>query len=139
MSKSNFLNFLVEETLKLHSQTTSFCDLERKLIDYDILFLRGEFVPQIQMLRFQSHWGMIDIPINWSCFNLEQGQDYYWVRAGDPEETLLKVMAKKWDSQVNSLLIMQAEGYCYIIGLKESDEFYLRDLINPQEILTKAA
>jgi len=139
MSKSNFLNFLVDEAFELHSQVDSFCDLERKLSDYEILFLRGEFIPQIQMLRFRSHLGPIDIPINWSCFSLEQGQDYHWIKAGDPEEALLKVMTKKWNPEIKSLLIMQAEGYCYMIGLKETDEFYLKDLVNPQEILTKVA
>lgn len=139
MSKSNFLNFLVDETFRIQESSQQFCDLERKLKDFSIDFLRGEFIPQIQMLRFKTSMGLLDVPINWSCFNLEQGEDYKWIHNGNDQENLLKVMKSSWNQELKSLLIMQAQGYCYLIGLKESDEFYLKDLVNPQEIFIKAA
>lgn len=140
MSKSNFLNFLVDETFRLHeSSVQNFCDLERKLKDYSISFMRGEFIPQIQMLRFSTPMGVLDVPVNWSCFNLEQGEEYKWITSTNDEESLLQVMQHSWDQHLKSLLIIQSQGYCYLVGLKESDEFYLQDLVNPQEILYKAA
>lgn len=139
MSKSNFLQFLVDETLKLHSEIHLFSDLERKLNDYDIPFLKGTFIPQIQMLRFEGPMGIIDVPANWYCFHFELNEDYHWIQSADDEALLLHVLRKSWSSQIHSLLIMQADGYCYIAGLKESDEFYLQDLVNPQEQLRKAA
>ncbi|HLW58052.1 MAG TPA: hypothetical protein VKY27_11725 [Bacteriovoracaceae bacterium] len=139
MSKSNFLNFLVDETFRIQESSLQFCDLERKLKDFSIAFLRGEFIPQIQMLRFETPMGVLDVPITWSCFDLEQGEDYKWINTSNDQESLLKVMKKSWNPELKSLLIMQAQGYCYLIGLKECDEFYLKDLVNPQEIFIKAA
>lgn len=140
MSKSNFLSFLVDETFRLQSQNArTFCDLERKLTDYGISFLRGEFIPQIQMLRFNTPMGILDVPINWSSFALDEGRDYNWIKNGSDQEELLNVMKASWNPEMKSLLVMQAQGYCYIISLTESDEFYLKDLINPQEILLKSA
>lgn len=140
MSKFNFLTFLVDETFRLNSAThQSLGDLERKLADYGISFLRGQFIPQIQMLRFATPMGQLDIPINWSCFALEHGQDFSWVQTTNDNDGLLSIMKASWQSQIKSLLITQSQGYCYIIGLKENDEFYLQDLTNPQEILLKVA
>lgn len=140
MNKSNFLDFLVDETFRSNtSAKQTLGDLERKLTDYSISFLRGEFIPQIQMLRFATPMGQLDIPVNWSCFALDQGQDYCWVQAQNDVDGLLAIMKASWKNTIKSLLITQSQGYCYIIGLKESDEFYLQDLTNPQEILLKVA
>lgn len=139
MSKPNFLSLLVDETLTLHDSILSFNDLERKLSDYSISYVRGEFIPQIQMLRFNTPMGLIDVPINWSCFALDQGKDYCWVTEKNDSENLLKVMRVSWDAKIKSLLVIQSQGYCYLVGLKEADEYYLRDLVNPQEVLIKAA
>lgn len=140
MSKSNFLNFLVDETLRHHRDDFhAFSDLERKLSDYGISFLRGEFIPQIHMLRFITPMGVIDIPTNWSSFSLEHGQGYCWVKSDTDGDGLLHILQQAWQPSMKSLLVTHSEGYCYIIGLKESDEYYLEDLVNPQEILLRAA
>lgn len=140
MNKSNFLNFLVDETFRHNTATQqTLSDLERKITDYSISFLRGEFIPQIQMLRFATPMGRLDIPVNWSCFALDQGQDYCWVQTQNDVDGLLTIMKASWNSSIKSLLVTQSQGYCYIIGLKESDELYLQDLTNPQEILLKVA
>lgn len=139
MTKANLLNFLVEETYQLENNHLTFSDLERKLYDFEISFLRGEFIPQIQMLRFHTPMGTIDVPVNWSCFALDQGREYHWITASNDEDNLLKVMKLSWDKELKSLLVLQSDGYCYLIGLKEADEYHFDDLINPQEILIKAA
>lgn len=139
MSKTNLLSFLVEETFLLDKNHLSFSDLERKLYDFSISFMRGEFIPQIQMLRFRAPMGTIDVPVNWSCFALDHGCDYVWITTNNDEDNLLKVMKISWDKELKSLLVLPSDGYCYLIGLREADEYYLKDLVNPQEILIKAA
>lgn len=140
MQRSNFLNFLVDETFRIQEKSyNELWSLERKLVDYRINFLRGEFIPQIQLLRFQTPLGIIDIPVNWSCFALEQGQDYTHLRSDNDPERFLAILKSSWDKNLSSLLITHAQGYCYIIGLSEADERHLDDLINPQEIFIKTA
>lgn len=139
MSKSNFLDFLVDETLQPHFPTSQHCDLERKLHDYGISYIKGEFIPQIQMLRFHTAIGLMDIPINWSYFTLDHGKDYTWLNESNDEEGLLFILKGQWKKSIKSLLITQAAGHCYIVALQESEEFYLQDLTNLQEMLVKSA
>lgn len=140
MKKSNFLNFLVDETFRLqetnHSELSS---LEHKLKDYGIHYLRGEFIPQTQLLRFYAPMGILDIPTNWSCFALEHGQDYTHLRADNDPENFLSILKSAWKKDLSSLLITQSQGYCYIIGLGLADEEHFADLINPQEIFIRTA
>ena len=140
MQKSNFLNFLVDETFRIQEKShNELWSLERKLNDYRINFLRGEFIPQTQLLRFKTPLGLLDIPINWSCFAPEVGRDFTHLRSDNDPESLLAILKSSWDKNLSSLLITQAQGYCYIIGLSQTDEQHFEDLINPQEIFIRTA
>ncbi|WP_408098269.1 hypothetical protein ACJVC5_04975 [Peredibacter sp. HCB2-198] len=140
MTESDFLTFLVDETLKLQkSGEVELSSLELKLTDYGLSYLKGEFLPQSQVLRFQSPFGLLDIPINWSVFSLEStsGKDVILSSDNDPD-MLLAVLKTAWNSEHERMLIIHADGFCYIVGLKAGEELHLHDLQNPQEWLKAA-
>lgn len=140
MSEKDFLSFLVDETLKLQqSGEQELSSLELKLNDYGLDFLKGEFIPQSQMLRFNTSFGPLDIPINWSMFamNDSQSTDYVLSHENDNDH-FLKVIKTAWKQDLNQLLITHADGFCYLVGLRAGEEGHLHDLLNPQEWLTAA-
>ena len=64
MAETDFLSFLVDETLKLQkSGESTLSSLEQKITDYKLSFLKGEFIPQSQVLRFKTKFGDLDIPL----------------------------------------------------------------------------
>jgi hypothetical protein len=140
MGQNDFLSFLVDETLKLQQNgEASLSSLELKLNDYGLEFLKGEFIPQSQMLRFKTSFGPLDIPINWSIFAAETSHsvDYVLTIENDYDH-LLKVLRTAWDRNLEQLFITHAEGFCYIVGLRAGEENHLHDLMNPQELLNAA-
>lgn len=140
MAETDFLSFLVDETLKLQkSGEVELSSLELKLNDYKLTFLKGEFIPQSQMLRFNSSFGLIDIPINWSIFSLDATETTDQVISQDNDhDHLLEVMRAAWNKSFSKLLVTHADGFCYIVGLKMGEEFYIHDILNPQELLKAA-
>lgn len=140
MAEADFLSFLVDETLKLQKNgEVQLSSLELKLKDYGLSFLKGEFIPQSQVLRFHGPFGQFDIPVNWSVFTLEASgpSDVLLSATNDPDH-LLKVFQKSWTSELNQLLITHADGFCYIVALKVGEESHLHDLLSPQEWLKAA-
>ncbi|WPU65327.1 hypothetical protein [Peredibacter starrii] len=140
MTESDFLAFLVDETLKLQkSGEVELSSLELKLNDYGLSYLKGEFLPQSQVLRFKTSFGVLDIPINWSVFALEStsGHDVILSESNDPD-LLLTVLKTAWVPDHERMLIIHADGFCYIVGLKTGEELHLHDLQNPQEWLKAA-
>lgn len=136
----DFFSFLVDETLKLQqSGEAQLSSFELKLSDYNLGFIKGEFIPQSQVLRFKTSFGLIDIPINWSVFSLENesGHDHV-ISAENDHDHLLELMKIHWNSAYNKLLITHADGFCYVVGLKVGEEYYIHDLLNPQELLKAA-
>lgn len=141
MAESDFLSFLVDETMKLQSSgEEKLSSLELKLKDYGISYFKGSFIPQTQLLRFQTTFGLIDIPVTWSAFNLQAAgeTDVIFSENTDPDH-LLKIMKGTWHQDMTKLLITHADGFCYMVGLKAGEENHLHDLLNPQELLLKAA
>ncbi len=137
MAETDFLSFLVDETLKLHkSGGDNLSCLELKLCDYGLSFLKGEFIPQTQMLRFISTLGIIDIPVNWSIFDT-QSLDHV-VTAKNDHDYLLEILRKSWLPTLEQLLITHADGFCYIVGVRAGEEYHLHDVLNPQEMLRAA-
>ena len=136
----DFLTFLVDETLKLQkSGEGELSSLEHKLSDYKLQFLKGEFIPQSQMLRFNGSFGVIDIPVNWSVFAIEAGSgDVVLSEENDPDH-LMHVMKHVWNPQFSKMLITHADGFCYIVGLEAGDERHIHDLLVQEEWFTKAA
>ena len=140
MTESDFLAFLVDETLTLQkSGEVALSSLELKLKDYGLAYLKGEFLPQSQVLRFQSPFGVLDMPINWSVFSLDHtaGKDVILSESNDPDH-LLAVLRTAWMPDHERMLIIHADGFCYIVGLKTGEELHLHDLQNPQEWLKAA-
>jgi hypothetical protein len=132
--EKDFLTFLVDETMNLSGDLTS---LEHKLQDYELQFLRGEFIPQLRMLRFQTVFGALDIPINWSVFEDTKPEGIV-IDASSDEGHLFKVLRSAWDFRMKQILVTHADGFCYLVGFKAGEEVHLRDIMNPQEILKAA-
>lgn len=138
MEKSGFLTFLVEETLKLQdSGEGNLSSLELKLNDYGLNFLKGEFIPQSQLLRFNAPFGVMDVPANWSIFACE-GDSYTLLDKQTDQDDFFTVMKHAWKLPIEKILILHADGFCYMVGLKVGEDSHLRDLINPQEWLKTA-
>lgn len=141
MAEADFLSFLVDETIKLQrSGEEKLSSLELKLKDYSISYFKGSFHPHTQLLRFQTQMGVLDIPVTWSAFNLEDSNitDVILSEDNDPD-LLFHVMKASWHQDMTKLLVTHADGFCYIVGLKAGEENHLHDILNPQELLIKAA
>mgnify|MGYP003524286540 CR=1 FL=1 len=140
MSDKDFVSFLLDETLKLQkSGEVKLSSLELKLSDYGLNFLKGEFNPQTQVLRFNAPFGNLDVPVNWSVFSVENSHAHYTLldEKNDVDDFFF-IIKSAWKQSIEKLLITHDDGFCYIIGLKEGEEAHLHDLLNPQEWLKSA-
>lgn len=140
MADTDFLSFLVDETLKLQkSGEVELSSLELKLNDYKLNFLKGEFIPQSQMLRFITSFGKLDIPVNWSIFAIDStdGADIVLSKENDQDQ-LFEVLRSSWNPEFSKILVTHADGFCYLVGLRPVEEAHLHDLLNPQ-VWLKAA
>jgi len=127
MKEKDFLSLLVDETFELQkSHQADVSHLEHQLRDFNLNFLKGEFIPQLQMLRFTTSLGQLDLPVNWSHFSDET--ELVLSSQNDPD-LLFTVLEKSWLKKMTKLLITHADGFCYLVGLRKDEEFYLRDLI----------
>lgn len=140
MAETDFLTFLVDETLKLQgSGEAKLSSLELKLKDYRLPFLRGVFVPQSQMLSFKTHFGPLDIPVNWSVFSMDSVHTTDIILSADHDpDHLFEILRSAWNPAFTKILITHAEGFCYLVGLELQDETHIHDLLNPQEWLRAA-
>ena len=137
MADKDFVSFLVEETFKLQqSGDDKLSSLDLKLNDYALSYVKGEFIPQLQTIRFITPFGLLDIPVNWSCFDLEYtSRSYSLLGTHNDKDHFFEVIKKAWDDSLERLLVVHADGFCYLVGLKEGDEVYLHDLLHPQHWL----
>jgi hypothetical protein len=139
MSDTDIFTFLVDETLKLHqSGGLDLSRLELKLQDYSLSYLRGEFIPQIQMLRFNLKGQIMDVPINWDIFNPEVTTLHQILSIDIDRDHLFDVLKSVWLKELRKLLIIHSDGFSYIVGLTAAQEVHLHDLLNPQECLRAA-
>jgi hypothetical protein len=146
MKEKDFLSFLVDETFKLQiSGEAELSSLELKLRDYGLIFFRGEFVPQLQIFRFWTSFGILDIPINWSVFaadtinyrDKKSSLDHVIDNENDNDH-LLCVLRSVWPDDLQKILITHAEGFCYVVGLRLGEDSHLHDLLNPTGFLNAA-
>lgn len=134
MRNQDFVSFLVDETLKLQeSGEVELSSLELKLNDYGLSFLKGEYIPQAQVLHFVTPFGPLDIPVNWSVFM--GGSNHTLLEEGHDPDCFLSVIKAAWNKPLSKLLITHADGFCYLVGLKAGEDAHVHDLINPQEWL----
>lgn len=134
MAETNFLSFLVNETLKLQKNGEArLSSLELKLKDYKLNFIKGEFIPQSQVLRFESHFGRLDFPINWSVFSIESESSNFVLEKDNDKDCLFSILSSAWNKSFTKILVTHADGFCYLVGLEAGDECRLRDIINPQQ------
>ena len=140
MGEKDFVSFLVDETLKLQkSGEVELSSLELKLKDYDLDFLKGEFIPQSQVLRFNTSFGVLDIPVNWSVFSIENSlAEYTLLDEKQDTDFFFTVIKHAWNRPLEKLLITHDDGFCYLVGLKLGEDVHLHDLLNPQEWLKAA-
>lgn len=133
----SFVAKLVDETLALQKRgQDSLSSLELKISDYGLNFMKGSFIPQSQVLRFQSSIGTFDVPMNWSIFNHSHeatvlSQDH------DPD-LFFQVIKAAWKLPLEQILVMHADGFCYLVGLKKNEASHLHDLMHPQRWLKTA-
>jgi hypothetical protein len=140
MREKDFVTFLVDETLNLQKKReVGLLSLESKLNDYRLNFIKGEFIPQSQILRFKAPFGNLDVPINWSVFSVENSTtDHVILDAKNDVDHFFSIIKTAWNSPIHKLLITHADGFCYLVGLKLGEENHLHDLIKPQEWLKSA-
>lgn len=137
MSTPDFFTFLVDETLKLQEGgEKKLSRYELKLTDYSLTYLKGEFIPQLHSLRFKGHFGVLDIPVNWSLFD-NCSEDVVLSSENDRDH-FFEVISKLWNQETSKLLVTHADGFCYLVALKAEEEIHLRDLQNHQEWLEVA-
>lgn len=135
----DFVTFLVDETLRLQNRgEMKLSSLELKLNDYELHYLKGEYLPQLQMLRFSSSVGPLDIPSNWSFFSTEVDSDFVLLDEMNDRDNFFSVIKSIWHETVEKILVIHADGFCYIVGMLAGEETHLHDLINPQEWLKSA-
>jgi len=136
----DFLSFLVNETLKLQdSGESNLASLELKLMDYKLDFIKGHFIPQIKMLRFELNSGVLDVPINWKLFDFsDEETNFKLLNEKNDKDSFYKVLTKYWNKKFSSLLIIHSDGFCYVVGLKAGEENYLHDLINQAAVFRAA-
>lgn len=136
---TDFLSFLVDETLKLQkSGEAGLSTFEHKLSDYKMNYLKGEFIPQTQMLRFITKFGVLDMPVNWSVFSVEAGSGDVVLTSEEDQDHLFEVMKMAWNPSLTKMLVTHADGFCYLVGLEAHDELHLKDLLAPIEWMKAA-
>lgn len=136
---ADFLSFLVDETLKLQkSGESELSSLELKLKDYGLQFIKGEFIPQTQMLRFKCAFGPLDVPVNWSIFSPDKSPGHTLLNQKNDSEHFFAVLGSAWKGDIENVLITHADGFCYLVGMKAGEDSCLHDLLNPQEWLKSA-
>ena len=140
MAEKDFLGFLVDETLKL--QKSGECELSSlalKLKDYGLTYLKGEYIPQSQVLRFKATFGNLDIPVNWSVFDSSNSHnDSVVLDEKNDIDHFFSVLKSAWDDRFVKILVTHDAGFCYLVGLKSGEVAHLHDLLNPQEWLKSA-
>lgn len=138
MANNDFLTFLVDETLKLQSRgEEKLSSLEQKLSDYGLNAWKGEFIPQSQVLRFRTPLGNLDVPMNWSVFSCI-GSDHRILDKNNDLDNFFTVIKTAWKLPLEKVVIIHADGFCYLVGLTQDQECHLHDLLNPQEWLKTA-
>ena len=140
MGNSDFLAFLVEETMKLQKNgEVELSSLELKLKDYGLPFFKGEFIPQFKILRFHTSFGQLDVPINWSIFShASQDSGHTVLDEKNDTDHFFTVIRSAWNTSFEKILVTHDDGFCYLVGLKAGDETHLHDLTNPQQWLKSA-
>lgn len=140
MSEKDLISFLLDETLKLQkSSNGDLSRLELKLSDYGISFLKGEFIPLTQTLHFETPFGVLDVPVNWSIFSIENSLAQYTILNEKKDvDHFFSVIKTAWKKPIEQLLITHDDGFCYIVGLKSGEESHMHDLLNPQVWLKSA-
>ena len=138
MPEKDFVTFLLDETMKLQASGADLTNLEIKMNDYGISFLKGEFIPQIQLLRFKTPFGVLDVPINWSLFSIEGDTTSTSVEEKNDDDHFFAVLKSAWNLPLEKVVITHDEGFCYIVGLKAGEDVHLHDLLRPQEWLKSA-
>lgn len=134
----DFLSFLVDETLKLQKRgEEKLSSFELKLNDYGLQFWKGEFIPQMQVLRFQTPMGAMDVPMNWSVFSCV-GSDHRVLDQENDTDNFFTVMKSAWKRPLEKVVIVHADGFCYLVGLNHDQVSHLHDLTNPQQWLKSA-
>ncbi len=138
MAENDFLTFLVDETLKLQKRgEEKLSSLELKLSDYSLNFWKGEFIPQAQVLRFKTPMGAMDVPMNWSVFSCVDS-DHRVLDKDNDMDNFFTVIKGAWKIPLEKVVIIHADGFCYLVGLTHDQVGHLHDLLNPQEWLKTA-
>ncbi len=137
---NDFLSFLVNETYKLQSEGENrLHSMENKIQDSGLEFLKGEFIAPISVFRFKSHLGNIDVPVRWDLFDLNQVETGYRILdEQNDQQHFFSVIQAVWKIKVEKILMIQADGYIYLVGLKVGDDNFLRSLINNKEVFRAA-
>lgn len=140
MPSKDFVSFLVDETLKLQkSGEVQLSGLELKLNVYGLDFLKGKFIPQTQIFRFNTPFGNLDVPVNWSIFSIENSlANFTLLDEKNDVDNFFLILKSAWKQSIEKVFITQDDGFYYIVAIKAGDEAHLHDLVNPQVWLKSA-
>jgi hypothetical protein len=81
--------------------------------------------------------GNMDVPMNWSVFS-PVGTDHRVLDKDNDMDNFFTVVKNAWKIPVEKVVIIHADGFCYLVGLSEEQVCHLHDLLNPQQWLKTA-
>ena len=122
MEDKNFFQTLVEETLKHQTKTKNLHtqNLEKKLRHFELNFLKGMFIPQTGLIRFQTKIGPLDIPSNWSHFKqLMDSESDQLLNLKEDDDHFLDVLQHYYGERFTYVWMTMEEGYCYLVMIKK--------------------
>jgi hypothetical protein len=122
MDDKNFYQKLVEETLR-HQSTTKHLhsqSLDKKLNHFGLNYLKGMFIPQTGLIRFQTKLGPIDIPSNWSHFKqLVDSESDQMLSLKEDDDHFLDILQHYYEDSFSYIWLTLEEGYCYLVMIKK--------------------
>lgn len=125
MDDKNFYQKLVEETLKHQSTTKNLYSesLEKKLKHFGLNFMKGMFIPQTGLIRFQTKYGALDIPSNWSHFQqmIDSDSDQMFTLKED-DDHFLDILQHYYDDYFSYVCLTQENGYFYLVMVKKNQK-----------------
>ncbi len=122
MEDKDFYQKLVEETLRhqsgtKHLQTQS---LDKKLRHFELNFLKGMFIPQTGLIRFQTKIGPLDIPSNWSHFKqLVDSESDQFLNLKEDDDHFLDILQHYFQDTFSYIWLTLDEGNCYLVMIKK--------------------
>lgn len=122
MGGGDFYLKLVNETFETQNQRSKErkSSFEKTLVDLQLLYFKGSYLPHNQIIRFESLWGLLDFPSSFPLFDCYQHQ-FKELHSENDSDCLYAVLSQSWDQKISHIYATVDEGFYYLIAFK-SDE-----------------